>query len=205
MSLTVSHSCWLSLTVSLVPRSATCFSLFHERHAATVSQRVAACLSLSPCYGCRRSLTISSTPWSFLMTLTVSYGCWLYLTVSPVLWSCYMSLTVSYCCLLSLNVAPSAMEFLNISHCLPWFLAVSHCGFGPKDGSKSLTISNGCWMSLTVSQVPWSCCMSLTVSYNCWINLTASRVRWSCFIFFIVSYSCLLSLTVSHCLYSPLD
>ena len=78
----------------------------------------------------------------------------------------------------------------------------------------SVTVSHGCWPSLTVFQVPyscymslivagclslslpvvWSCIMSFTVSYGCWLSLTVSSIPWSHYV----------SLTVSHCVSLPL-
>ena len=154
MSLTVSYECCLSLTVSPVPWSccilslspivtgchllsllsfgvATCLSLFLPVPCGSAClslspkisghlllsllyQGVAACLSLAFIVaGCLSKCL--PMPSSYCMSLTVYYVCWLSCTVSPLPWSCYMSLTVS----------SSSMEMLHVSHCLPWFLAVS--------------------------------------------------------------------------------
>ena len=130
------------------------------------------------------------------MSLTVSHGCWLSLTVSLVPWSSCMSLTVSYGCWLSLTISTSSIELLHVSRCfliffvvsqcLLWLLAVSNCLSYPME-LLHVTVSHCFWMSLTLSPVPWSCCMSLTVSYCCWLSLT-------------VSPSAMELLHVSHCL-----
>ena len=59
------------------------------------------------------------------------------------------------------------------------------------------TVSHGCWQALTVSRIPWSCCMSITVSYGCWLSLIFYLVPWSCFMSITVSYGYWLYLTVS--------
>ena len=74
----------------------------------------------------------------------------------------------------------------------------------------SRTVYNCCWLSVTVSPCPWSCCMTLTFSYDYWMSLTVSLVLLSCCTSLTVSYSCGLSftvcpttmelLTLSHCL-----
>ena len=61
----------------------------------------------------------------------------------------------------------------------------------------SLTVSHGCWLSLIVSLVPWSCYMSITVSHVCCLSLTVSLVPLSCFMSLTVSYCSWFSLTVS--------
>ena len=85
----ISHKCWLSLTVTSVPRSCSLsFTIFN---------------------GWLVSLSISQFLWSCYMSLTVSYGCWISQTVSRVPWSCYsllMSPIVAGCLLLSLTVSP---------------------------------------------------------------------------------------------------
>ena len=59
------------------------------------------------------------------------------------------------------------------------------------------TVSHGCWLSLTVSRIPWSSCMSITVSYGCRLSLIFSPVSWSFCMSITVSYGCWLYLNVS--------
>ena len=81
----------------------------------------------------------------------------------------------------------------------------------------SLTVSYCCWLSLTVSPIPWTCCMSLTLSYVCLQSLTICLVKLSfnmplpvsnsCCLFLTVSpiqWSCCMVLTVSNCYWLPL-
>ena len=73
------------------------------------------------------------------------------------------------------------MELLNVSHCL--LCSVSH---------YLLYCS---WLSLNVSLVSWSCCMSLTVSYGCWLSFTVSSMALG-----FLSLSTIWWLEFSHCL-----
>ena len=61
-----------------------------------------------------------------------------------------------------------------------------------------LTVPYFCWLSLTVSQVPWSHCMSVTVSHGCWLPLTVSPSAMELLYF---SHFLLCSLGFSHCLF----
>ena len=114
-----------------------------------------------------------------------SNSCWLSLTAFP---SSMELLFVSRClllflavpqCLLWLLAVPDClsnpMELLHVSQCLPLLLAVFHCLSGPM-----------------------SCCMSLTVSYGCYLSLTVSP---SSIELLHLSIYLLWLLAVSHCLY----
>ena len=149
MSFTVSYGCWLSLTVFIgameflhAPHSlfqfleVACLSLSNMvpgfLSLSPQSHGVAACLSLSLLLaGC---LSLSQpVPWNCCMSLTDSHGCQLSLNDSPVLWSWYTSPTVSKYCQLFITVFSSATDLLQVSHCLPWLLTVSHCFYGPME------------------------------------------------------------------------
>ena len=149
------------------------------------SHGVVECLSLSPVFAGSNSLLLSVT-------------C-----------SCWLPLTISHCCWLSLTVYPSPIEWLHVSHCHPLLLDVSYRLYQCHGVAACLSLSpivtgclyrslpvpwsfcmsdcQGCRLFLTVSPVPWNCCMSLTVS----------PVPWSCYMSFTVSHCCWLSLTVS--------
>ena len=150
MSLTISYGCRLFLTVSQVPWS--CYMSLPVSHSYWLSLTVfqipcSCCMSLTAFYDCWLSLTVSPVLWSCCMSLTVSYGCWLSLPVSLVQSSFYMSLFVSSC----------SMELLHAFHYLP---------------------RAACCLSLSLI-MPWSRCMSFTVSCGCWLSLTVSPVPWS--------------------------
>ena len=92
MSLTDSHCCWLSLTVSM--------ELLHVYNSFPWWLLVSHCL------------------FGPMELLHVSLCCSLSLPASPVPLSYCMSRNVSYGCLLSLIFATSAMELLHVSCCL---------------------------------------------------------------------------------------
>ena len=108
-------------------------------------------------------LSLKSHVLAACLSLSVLVAGYLSLSLLFQLSRC-MSLTVSIGGWLSITFHPSDIVLLHVSHC-----------------------SNGCWLSLTVSLVPWSYCMSLTVSYCYWMSL-------------IVSPSTMEFLNVSHCL-----
>ena len=80
---------------------------------------------------------------------------------------------------------------LTVSHgCVCLSLSLS-------SGYISLTVSHGCWLSLTVSLVPWSFYKSL-IAAGC-LSLSLP-VQWSCCMFLTVSSSSIELLHVSHSL-----
>ena len=111
-----------------------------------------------------------------------------------------MSITFSYSCWLSLTVSPSAMELLHVFQFLISVLGFSHCLFkfnvdayslslspmvacclslslpAPKSFFISITVSYRCLLSITISPLPQSCCVSLNVSNSYWLS---SLSRWS--------------------------
>ena len=104
-------------------------------------------------------------------SLTFSHGCWLSLTLSLVLWSCLQSLTISHGCRLSFTVSSSSKELLAVSYCLFKFKGVT----------ASLSLSPIVVSCLSLFFLaPWNCQLSLTVSYGCWLSLTVPLVPWSC-------------------------
>ena len=156
---------WLSLTVSYMVAGCGPMELLHVSH----------CLLL-------------------LLALSHSllYCCWLSLTVFPVPCSCWLSLTVSY--IVADCLSTPHLLLLAVSHCLslqlgvaachslsPIFaaLAVSHCISGPMELQHvSHCLLYGCWLSVTIFLVPWSCCMTLAVYYGCWVSFTVSYLCW---------------------------
>ena len=148
------------------------------------SHGVVSCLSLSHC--CWLSLTVSPieiellhVSYSFLWLLAVShcisgpiellqvFNCLLcLLEVSYFLSGPMELLHVSHC-------LSDPMELLHVSHCLSLLLAVSHFLSGPME---LLHVSHCLEWLLTISMVPWSCCMSLTVTYVFWLSITVSTV-----------------------------
>ena len=202
MSLTISHGCWFSLTVSQVP---LCFCM-----SITVSYLIAGCLlhsvwshgvsaflSLSPMIAGFLSLSLP-VPCSSCMFFTLSYRCWIPFTVSLISWSCYISVIVASClslsawsCNMCLTVSHScwlSLQSHGVATCLSLLLSVSHCPFHYHGFVACL--------SLTLP-VPWSCCKSFTVSYGCWLSLTVSTGAMK---LLHVSNSLPLLLAVSSCL-----
>ena len=86
-----------------------------------------------------------------------------------------MSLTVSTCFCLSLSISPYPMGLLNVCYFHLLLLPVAHSPCKHHGVTEiSLTVPYGCWLSLTVSLVWWSCSMSPIVSNGCWLPLTVS-------------------------------
>ena len=61
----------------------------------------------------------------------------------------------------------------------------------------SLNMTHGCWLSLTVSQVPWGSYMSSSISYYCSFTLTVFPTSIE---LLRVSHCLLWLLTVLNCL-----
>ena len=167
MTLTASHCCSLSLTVSsgsmeLLHVSYCLLWLLHRLRRlprSLQSLKVASCLSLSPILLLAVSQYLSDPmellAFSYFLPLFLAvshcllycashcllYGCWLALTVSLVASSCRMSLTFSYGCWLPLTLSYMA------ACCLSQSPIVSGC--------HSLSLP-----------VLFSCCMSLIISYS---------------------------------------
>ena len=212
MSLTVSYSCWLSLTVSTIA-----MDLLHVSHCLFQFHGVAACRSLSPIVAGCLSLPLPShgvakclslllavscclsqlhgvaaclspsllVTWSFCMSLTVSYPCWLSLTISPVLWCCCMFLTVSNGGWLCLTVSPRAMEFLYVSHCLFQFYGFAAC--------LSLSPKFSGYLSLSFCSHGVATCLSLSPMVAGCLSLSLPA-PWSFYLSLIVSCWCWLTL-----------
>ena len=151
MSLTVSHCCKLSLTVSPSPMEchwlllvvSHCLSnateLLDVSHIPECWVQYSCCMFLTFFNGCWLSLAVSS---SAMEVLRISHYFSLLIAVSHCLSKCH---GVAVCCSLSPTVAGYLSLFLlaHVSHCLTLCLSQSCC--------MSLAVSHGCCMSLTVS------------------------------------------------------
>ena len=195
-------SCWLCVTVSLVPLNC--------------------CMSLTVSYGCWLSHIVCPVEWSCCMSITVSFGCWLSLTVSPTAmellhiskclpWlrafthclTCLMKeLHVSLCLLYLPAGSHCVSQCHGVAACLPLSPLVAHCLSLSlpvlRRDCMCLTVSYGCWISLTISPITWSYYMSLTVFHGCWLFLTVSLIPWSCYMSHIVAGWLSLSLLVPY-------
>ena len=180
MSLTVSHCCWLSLTVSM--------ELLH------VSQCLPRLLAVSLCLSVQIKLQHISN--CFLLSLTVSLSARKLLHVS----NCHLWLLAVSHYLYGL------IELLHFYHYLPLLLVMSHC-LSQCHGvaiccSMSLIVDN------CLSLSPRSCCMSFSVSHGCWVSLIVPPVPLSCNMSPMVAGSlslslfmpmrCCISLTLSY-------
>ena len=159
MSLTVSYCCWLSLTISL-----SSMELLHISHflpwLLAVSHSLTCPMELLHVFHC-------------LLWLLAFSHCH---TQCHVLSACHKSsLMVAGCLSLSLRshgVAGSE-DFLHVYHFFLWLLAVSNSQFQRHGVAVCLPLSpivSGC-LSLSFP-VRRSCCMFLTVSQCCWLSLT---------------------------------
>ena len=109
MSVTVSHACWLSLTVSLITRSCSM--------SLTVSCGCWLSLIFSPCF---MELLHVSHCLQWLMSVSHSFsGNMELLHVSRFHFQFHkVAACLSQFLLWLLSLSPSAMELLHVSHCL---------------------------------------------------------------------------------------
>ena len=153
LSLPVLWSRCMPLTVSYA-----CFFLF----SLSLSVQLSWCMFLSVFHSSCLSLSVSPVILSCCMALTVSYVCWLSLIVSKELLHVYNFLPYlmafsnnCHCSLELLNVLTSTDSVLRcLSQCHGTAECLSLTLPVPWSHRMSMTVSNGCWLSLIISPCP---------------------------------------------------
>ena len=133
------------------------------------------------------------------MSLSFSHGCWLSLDVSPVSWSSWVSLTVSHGCWLSFSLSSSFNDFMLVSHCLLWLLAVSLCPLQCYGVTECLSLSPmvAGFLSLSISSHGVATCLSFSLIVACCLSLSLSCHGVAACLSLSPMVTCFLSLSLS--------